>query len=140
MCVQPSFSSVGAMAVAPLVDFLASAGEEKRTLYGRLGIAGDQTPTPTARVASGRVFALWEHATKVVPGAAVPARVAASMTRASTHLLGMIAETAPTLRAAIEATVRRGALHTDSGSWDLSESDRTFTLSWRRPGALTVGH
>ena len=30
------------MAVAPLVDFLASAGEEKRALYGRLGIAGDQ--------------------------------------------------------------------------------------------------
>ena len=119
---------------------MANAGEEKRALYGRLGIAGDQVPTPTMRVASGRVFALWEHATKVVPSAAVSARVAASTTRASTHLLGVIAETAPTLRAAIDATVQRGALHTDSGSWNLSESDRTFTLRWRRPGVLTIGH
>jgi hypothetical protein len=58
----------------------------------------------------------------------------------SAHLLGFVAQTAPSARAAVGALLDFGALHTNSGSWSLDFEGATAILRWQRPGKLTLGH
>jgi hypothetical protein len=86
------------------------------------------------------VFGLWAAAATRLGDATLPVTLARGATPDSAHLLGFVAQTAPSARAAVDALLDFGALHTNSGSWSLSLEGNSAILRWQRPGALTLGH
>jgi AraC-like DNA-binding protein len=132
--------SAGPMCVAPLVQHLLNVGESPRDLTATLGVAPACLEQPSTRLPVSTVFAFWAAALRKLADPTLPATFARGKTPEAAHLLGFVAQTAPTARAAVEALIDFGGLHTNSGSWSLCSSSSSATLRWRRSGPLSLGH
>ncbi len=132
--------TAGPMCVAPLVEHLLRAGELPREVEAALGVAPACLADPSTRLPVSRVFALWAEAARKLGDPTLPARLARDETPDAAHLLGFVAQTAPSVGAALEALLAFGSLHTNSGHWTLSTSARSAKLFWHRSGKLSLGH
>jgi len=132
--------TAGPICVAPLVEHLLRWGESARTIESALGVAPECLERPETRLPVSKVFGFWASAARRLGDPALPARLARGKPLDSAHLLGFVAQTAPSARAAVGALLDFGGLHTNSGRWSASTSGRFAILRWHRTGALSLGH
>ncbi|HKP64611.1 MAG TPA: AraC family transcriptional regulator ligand-binding domain-containing protein [Polyangiales bacterium] len=94
-----------------------------------IGAGAESETRPNARVPAGRMFEIWQQLGAALD-CALPIQVAQRSSLEDLQLLGFVVSTAPTLREALEAFVRYGALLSDAFVWSLSYEPRSVEVRW----------
>ncbi|WP_437758393.1 AraC family transcriptional regulator [Sorangium sp. So ce1389] len=98
------------------------------------------TGDPGRRVEFDHLIDLWTYLGHTLDDPSLPLRVAQAAVIEDLHVLGFAMMTAPSVRDALDTIARFGALLTDSGRWEVTETARRVHLRWYRMRPLTLGH
>lgn len=132
-------SVISALFIGKIVDAAAAEGLNRAELLTACGVGAEQPIDAAQMVSADAHYALWETILKSLESPGFPIRYACTLRADDYGAFGLATKTAPTLRESLNRAHRYLIVLTNTSWLEVSESDSTATVFFRREGARRLG-
>ena len=132
-------SVISALFIGKIADAAAAEGMDRAGLLDLCGVNAEQPIDPAQMVSADAHYTLWETILTALGSPGFPIRYAQTLCADDYGVFGLATKTAPTLRGSFQRAHRYLIVLTDSSWLEISESESSVIVFFRREGARRLG-